>query len=250
MNGTSTPYPAGPGGGDLLLGGPLGLIREASAAGGAASVPGGGESHLVQVTITHEADEDAAGVVIPGNTRDHGYFRAGVRAGRSGFPGLLVRLGLLALKGRGITRGGRDESQLGIGRQASAGVRLGIARGGGLCLVPGVSRCGCGPGPGRCGCGCGPGRCGGFRCGGSVGGPGWSGGGPGWSGGGPGWSGGGRRRGWDRIVAPLPYTGRRCLAARGERGRRRGRRGPGSRGRLRSRQVSRPGTDRTGLTWR
>jgi isoleucyl-tRNA synthetase len=154
---------------DRLFGGLLGLVREAGAAGGAASVPGGGESRLVQVAITHEADEDAAGIVIPGDARDHGYFHAGVRAGRCGFPGWLVRLG-------------RDESQLGIGRRLSARARLGLARSG--------------------------------------------------------------RRGGDRIVAPLPCTGHRCLAARGERGRGRGRRRPGSRWGFGGRQVAGPG--RTG----
>ena len=79
-----------------------GLIREAGATGSAASVPGGGEGHLVQVAIAHEADEDAAGVVIPGDARDHGYFHARVRAGGFGFSGFLVLLGLLGLGLAGV----------------------------------------------------------------------------------------------------------------------------------------------------
>src|SRR5439155_2127676 len=106
--------------GARLLRGLVGLVREAGAAGGTARFPGGSEGHLVQVAIAHEADEDAAGVVIPGNARDHGYLHGRVRA--SGFGvGLLVPLVLLSLVavragGSGGGGGGDDKSQLGFGR--------------------------------------------------------------------------------------------------------------------------------------
>jgi hypothetical protein len=57
-----------------LLGSLIRLVREAGAAGGAADFPGGAEGHLLQVVLAHEADEDAVGVVIPGDAGDHGYF--------------------------------------------------------------------------------------------------------------------------------------------------------------------------------
>src|SRR5262249_12595016 len=93
-------------GGGRLLGRLLGLVREAGAAGGAAGFPGGGEGHLVQIAIAHEADEDAAGPVIPGHARDHGYLHGGVRADGFGLSGLLVQLGLLILPGLLARRGG------------------------------------------------------------------------------------------------------------------------------------------------
>ena len=60
--------------GARLLGSLVRLVREAGAAGGAADFPGGAEGHLLQVVLTHEADEDALSVVIPGDAGDHGYF--------------------------------------------------------------------------------------------------------------------------------------------------------------------------------
>jgi isoleucyl-tRNA synthetase len=57
-----------------LLGSLIRLVGEAGAAGGAADFPGGAEGHLLQVVLAHEADEDAVGVVIPGDAGDHGYF--------------------------------------------------------------------------------------------------------------------------------------------------------------------------------
>jgi hypothetical protein len=105
----------------VLLGGFVGLIREAGAAGGAACFPGGGEGHLVQVAIAHEPDEDAVSVVVPGHARDHGYLHGGVRA-----RGLLI---LLGLRGRGGTGGGDagDKRELGLGRGFGFGNRFGVA---------------------------------------------------------------------------------------------------------------------------
>ena len=72
------------------------LVRQAGTARSAAGFPGGAASHLLQVPLAHEADEDAGGVVIPGDTGDHGYFEVGVEAGGFG-PGRGV--GLLRLLG-------------------------------------------------------------------------------------------------------------------------------------------------------
>jgi hypothetical protein len=224
---------SGRGAGPGLLGGLVGLVREAGAARGAACFPGGGEGHLVQVAIAHEADEDAVGVVIPGNARDHGYLHGWVRASGFGVIGLLVLLVLLSLvavRAGGGRGGAGDKGQLGLGNWDSfgnhvgnrrwgtsrlgfrsrlwLGSRLGLARGGGLGLVLGVSRRRL---PGRnldggwrgvrrlvalggrrrYGGVFGAGRCGGLRSG----------------------------SGLDRVVAPLPDTGRRGLTPRGERGR-------------------------------
>src|SRR6476646_9836515 len=86
----------------VLLGGLLGLVRKAGAAGSTACFPGGGAGHLVQVAVAHEADEDAAGVVVPRDARDHSYLHAGVWARGSALAGLadlLVLLGLFGLFG-------------------------------------------------------------------------------------------------------------------------------------------------------
>src|SRR5690242_20869801 len=88
---------APPRGAGRLLGGLAGLVWEAGSAGGAACFPGGGEGHLVQVAIAHEADEDAAGLVVPGYARYHGYLHGGVRGRGFGLAGLLVLLRLLDL---------------------------------------------------------------------------------------------------------------------------------------------------------
>jgi isoleucyl-tRNA synthetase len=57
-----------------LLGSLIRLVRQARPAGGAANFPGGTAGHLLQVALAHKADEDAVGVVIPGDSGDHGYF--------------------------------------------------------------------------------------------------------------------------------------------------------------------------------
>ena len=220
-------------------------------------VPGGGEGHLVQVAIAHEADEDAAGVVIPGeDPGDHGCTSMlGSWLAWFGFSGLLVLLGLpvllalshLALSdlarerpgGRSRHRGNAGKRESAPGRSpdsgsgslaAAAGFALSLASAGGCSALSGgwSSAEGRLPGAGgtasssRAGAGfCGAGGAGGAGRGGA--GAAWP--GPAaWLGAGawPGaeaWLAGRRRRGWDRVVAPLPYTGRRGLAARGERGR-------------------------------
>src|SRR5215475_14399992 len=136
MNASTTSYEEGG-----LLGRLAGLVREASAAGGTARFRGGGEGHLVQVAIAHEADEDAAGLVVPGHARDHGYLHGGVRARGFGLAGLLTRLRMpvllrmlallrmLGLRGRGGAddRGSRDKRQLGLDGQVSPGGGAGIA---------------------------------------------------------------------------------------------------------------------------
>jgi len=62
-------------------------------------LPGGADGHLLQVALAHEADEDALGLVIPGNAGDHGCLEVGIGIGVSGFGsgGELVRLGLFGL---------------------------------------------------------------------------------------------------------------------------------------------------------
>src|SRR5215475_3301133 len=112
MNASTTSYEEGG-----LLGRLAGLVREASAAGGTARFRGGGEGHLVQITIAHEADEDAAGLVVPGHARDHGYLHGGVGARGFGLAGLLVLLWIHALlrlsglrgRGRADDRGSWDK---------------------------------------------------------------------------------------------------------------------------------------------
>src|SRR6476646_6076159 len=115
----------------VLLGGLLGLVRKAGAAGSAACFPGGGAGHLVQVAVAHEADEDAAGVVVPRDARDHSYLHAGVWARGSDLVGLLVLFGLFGLPDRG-SAGGRgaagDERHLWLSRGVGFGDRFGAAR--------------------------------------------------------------------------------------------------------------------------
>jgi len=149
-----------------LLRGALGLVRKAGAAGSTACFPGGGAGHLVQVAVAHKADEDAAGVVVPRDARDHGYFHSGVRACGFGLAGLLVLPGLRGLRGlpgRGSAggRGGAGDKrplrlsvrvglgdrfgaarrlELGSGLGLGSGFGLGRARGGGLGRVLSTSQ--------------------------------------------------------------------------------------------------------------
>jgi hypothetical protein len=83
--------------GRLLFRGPVWLVRKAGTARGAASLPGGGARHLIQVFLAHETDEDAAGAVIPGYARDHGNFLVGVEANGLRVPGLRERPSLAGL---------------------------------------------------------------------------------------------------------------------------------------------------------
>jgi len=116
-----------------LLRGPLGLVRKAGAAGSTACFPGGGAGHLVQVAVAHEADEDAAGVVVPRDARDHSYLHAGVwacgsaLAGLAGLAGLLVLLGLPGRGSAGGRGGAGDERHLWLGRRVGFGDRFGAA---------------------------------------------------------------------------------------------------------------------------
>ena len=74
------------------------LFGQAGPAGGAADVAGRGECHLFQVLLAHEADEDAACVVIPRDAGDHCYLELGVGFRRLGF-GWLLGLRVLLIEG-------------------------------------------------------------------------------------------------------------------------------------------------------
>ena len=165
-------------------------------------MPGGGERHRVQVAIAHEADQDAAGVVVPGNAGHHGYFQVGVGGGALGGRGLLRFLRLLGPFGGGRLRLARE----GFWFRVIRSVGRWLVLGGCLILAGPVFLAGLSSADG------------------------WSPGG-GWSRvawlwvAGFGFLGGllgrdGRRRGRrDRIVAPLPDAAGRGLGGRGERGR-------------------------------
>ena len=94
-------------------------------------MPGGGERHRVQVAIAHEADQDAAGVVVPGNAGHHGYLQVGVGGGAPGGRGLLRFLRLLGPFGGGRLRLARE----GFWSRVIRSVGRWLVLGGGLILA-------------------------------------------------------------------------------------------------------------------